>query len=114
MKEFYQVQPDTSKTLTVLIGCKSDLEDQRQITSEEGEAFANNHQIPFFECSAKTDNNIQEIIEYVVRELRLRNMLVDMNPLTDEKDKPSEPESVVVLDNKEGAQEATQVQSNCC
>lgn len=35
MKEFYQVQPDTSKTLTVLIGCKSDLEDQRQITSEE-------------------------------------------------------------------------------
>lgn len=41
-------------------------------------------------------------------------MLVDMNPLTDEKDKPSEPESVVVLDNKEGAQEATQVQSNCC
>ncbi|EKE42669.1 hypothetical protein ENUP19_0088G0034 [Entamoeba nuttalli] len=113
MKEFCQVQPDTSKTLTILIGCKNDLEEQRQITFEEGERFASTHQIPFFECSAKTNNNIQEIIEFVVRELRVRNMLVDMNPLTNEENK--EPEnSVIVLEKKDISNEPSEQATGCC
>ncbi|KAL7713649.1 Rab6 [Entamoeba marina] len=87
--EFHQVQPDSSKTLTALIGCKSDLEEQRQITLEEGEEFAQTHDFPFFECSAKENNNIQEIIEFVVRELRLKNMLQDINPLNKSIDESS-------------------------
>ncbi|ELP89554.1 rab6, putative [Entamoeba invadens IP1] len=111
MKEFCQVQPDTTKTLTVLIGCKSDLEEQRQITSEEGESFANTHQIPFFECSAKNNTNITEIVEFVVRELRLRNMLVDINPLADEKKDES---NVVVLEKATEATQASETTSTCC
>ena len=41
-----------------LIGLKSDLEQQRQVTYEEGKNFAKNYNIEYFcETSSKTGNN---------------------------------------------------------
>src|SRR3546814_13709378 len=45
----------------VLIGNKSDLEDQRQVTREEGVEYARRFRIPFFETSAKQRINIDEV-----------------------------------------------------
>ena len=53
MKVFYDIQNEGRKTLLVLIGTKSDLINERQITSDEAKSYAKNHSIPYFECSAK-------------------------------------------------------------
>ena len=47
--------------LIYLIGNKSDLEDKRQITYEEGKKYAEDNNLVFFETSALNGNNIEEI-----------------------------------------------------
>uniref|UniRef100_A0A6B2LL10 Uncharacterized protein n=1 Tax=Arcella intermedia TaxID=1963864 RepID=A0A6B2LL10_9EUKA len=54
----------------VLCGNKCDLENQRQVTKEEGQTVANNWAIPFFETSALTTINIDEAFYTLVREIR--------------------------------------------
>ena len=56
-----EVRNNSSKTITViLIGNKKDLEDKRQVTYEEGEAFAKENGLMFLETSAKTAYNVIE------------------------------------------------------
>ena len=45
----------------VLIGNKVDLEDRREVTYEEGSIYAQKNGMLFFETSAKTGKNIEEI-----------------------------------------------------
>ena len=47
--------------LIYLIGNKSDLEEKRQVTQEEGRQFAEENNLVFFETSALNGNNIEEI-----------------------------------------------------
>ncbi|KAJ5074304.1 gtp-binding protein rit2 [Anaeramoeba ignava] len=54
----------------IIIGNKNDLEDQRVITKEEGEEFANKYFCPFFETSAKTRSNVEETVFTLLREIR--------------------------------------------
>ena len=44
----------------MLIGNKNDLEHRRQVSIEEGEAFAQKHGLMFLETSAKTAENVEE------------------------------------------------------
>jgi len=44
----------------MLIGNKSDLESRRQVSKEEGEGFARDHNLIFRETSAKTSHNVEE------------------------------------------------------
>ena len=56
-----EVKNNSSKTITIiLIGNKKDLEDKRQVTYEEGEAFAKENGLMFLETSAKTAYNVVE------------------------------------------------------
>ena len=56
-----EVRNNSSKTITViLIGNKKDLEDKRQVSYEEGEAFAKENGLMFLETSAKTSYNVVE------------------------------------------------------
>ena len=45
----------------ILIGNKVDLEDRREVTYEEGSIFAEKNRMLFFETSAKTGKNIEEL-----------------------------------------------------
>ena len=47
--------------LLVLVGNKLDLENERQISYEEGESFAQKNNMYFFETSAKTGINIENL-----------------------------------------------------
>ena len=47
--------------LIYLIGNKSDLVDKRQVSYEEGEKFAQENNLSFYETSALNGNNIEEI-----------------------------------------------------
>ena len=47
----------------ILIGNKVDLEDDRQVSKEKGEELAKRYGIPFFETSAKTGENVEEMFQ---------------------------------------------------
>lgn len=45
----------------ILVGNKSDLEEQREVRKEEGQDLADKYGINFFETSAKTGENVEEV-----------------------------------------------------
>ena len=49
-----------SKMTIILIGNKSDLDNERQVSFEEGQAFAKEHDLMFFETSAKAATNVEK------------------------------------------------------
>ena len=51
---------DISKKPVIIVGNKLDLEENRQVSYEEGEKFAKEHNYHFYETSAKTGKNVQE------------------------------------------------------
>eukprot|EP00092_Neocalanus_flemingeri_P008208 GFUD01008850.1.p1 GENE.GFUD01008850.1~~GFUD01008850.1.p1 ORF type:complete len:204 (-),score=63.90 GFUD01008850.1:72-683(-) len=56
----------------ILVGNKNDLEDQRVISTEEGQAMAREYgsEVLFIEASAKGDINIEQIFQNIVREIK--------------------------------------------
>jgi GTPase SAR1 family protein len=54
----------------VLVGNKCDLTESREVPTEEGRALAGATGCPFFESSAKTRVNVEEVFVAVVREIK--------------------------------------------
>ncbi|RWS13628.1 ras-related protein Rab-39B-like protein, partial [Dinothrombium tinctorium] len=52
-----------------VVACKSDLELEREITREEGEAFADFHNIKFIETSAKTGQNVELAFRMIAEQI---------------------------------------------
>ncbi|KAL9641817.1 hypothetical protein ABK040_011802 [Willaertia magna] len=59
----------------ILVGNKCDLEDQRQITKEEGENLSKEFNCSFIETSAKTGFHIDELFEQIILILRKKKKL---------------------------------------
>ena len=57
------------KITIILIGNKSDLEDQRQVTKEMGEEKANQLQIAFLETSAFSGDNLEKGFQMMINEI---------------------------------------------
>ena len=51
----------SEKIFMVLIGNKSDLADKRQVSTEEGRELAEKYEMKFYETSAKTGENVNDI-----------------------------------------------------
>eukprot|EP00732_Lithocolla_globosa_P007264 Lithocolla_globosa_v1_NODE_9058_length_751_cov_55.754310.p1 type:complete len:204 gc:universal NODE_9058_length_751_cov_55.754310:64-675(+) len=54
----------------VIVGNKSDLENEREVSKDEGKNFADTVGAPYFETSAKTNTNVQECFFQAVREVK--------------------------------------------
>jgi len=54
----------------ILVGNKCDLEEEREVSIQEGRDLAKSYNIPFYETSAKTRLNVEEIYHQLVREIR--------------------------------------------
>ena len=50
----------------VLIGNKIDLVESRKISNTEAQNLADEHDIPYFETSAKLDKNVSEVIHFIM------------------------------------------------
>ena len=50
----------------VLIGNKIDLVEERKISNTEAQNLADEHDIPYFETSAKEDKNVSEVIHFIM------------------------------------------------
>lgn len=52
----------------VILGNKCDLEDRREVATNDGQAYAAKHQSPFFEVSAKGNTNVNQAFEQVIKD----------------------------------------------
>ena len=55
--------------LLILVGNKLDLEDRRQVTTEEAQAYADKMNLMFFETSSKTGHNIKHLFNELAKKL---------------------------------------------
>ena len=53
----------------IIIGNKCDLEDQRQVTKEQGEEKAKNAEVAFMETSALSGENLEKAFEKMMNEV---------------------------------------------
>jgi small GTP-binding protein len=59
------INENTNPKLLCLIGNKCDLEDQRQVTTQEALDFSRKHNLKYIETSAKTNENIENVFVHV-------------------------------------------------
>ena len=57
------------KIIKYLIANKIDLTDERKVTKEEGQKMASQYSMKYFETSAKTNTNITESIESIIKDI---------------------------------------------
>ncbi|KAL4238999.1 hypothetical protein ACF0H5_003703 [Mactra antiquata] len=65
--EFLKKVKDVDSPPAILVGNKTDLVDDRKVTTDEGKALATKIGIPFIETSAKTGDNVKEMFETLVK-----------------------------------------------
>ena len=86
-------------TKVIIVGNKNDLEEERQVKKEEGENFANNNKVHFYETSAKENINVSTVFEL------LANIIVN-----DDKTVINNKRSSQVLKKKKTRKQ----KKNCC
>ncbi len=59
----------SEKAIIFLIGNKIDLTDNRKISKEKGEELAEEYKIPFFEVSAKSGENVDEVYKALYKKI---------------------------------------------
>ena len=65
-----QIKAEVDDKVTIIIvGNKIDDEENREVTTEEGEELARSFDLNFFECSAKTGENINETFNELVKKM---------------------------------------------
>ena len=89
---FQDAESKTNDFKSIIVGNKIDLNDERTVTPEEGQNFANKKNCPFFESSAKDKINIDEIFLTLLKEI-----LKNKKDVIDSKIK--EEEKTISLDN---------------
>ncbi|XP_028924320.1 ras-related protein Rab-17 [Ornithorhynchus anatinus] len=60
------------ETVIMLVGNKTDLMDEREVTEEEGKEFAESKKLLFLEASAKENHQVTEIFTAIAQELLLK------------------------------------------
>jgi GTPase KRas protein len=79
---------DCNSLPMALVGNKSDVENERKITSEQGQALANKLGCLFFETSAKTNTNVILAFDSLLREIKKVKHVQKENEKTEQPTRP--------------------------
>lgn len=90
----------------IMWGNKCDLDDSRQVSTDEGKELADHYNIRFMETSAKESANVEEAFTLMTREIKSRVVLTERKAPVATGDKLKKNSSGKKLDKKSG--------SNCC
>lgn len=60
---------DNYKMAYLVLGCKTDLESQRQVSYEDGQAFADLYGFKFIETSSRTNQNVNKAFQLLAEEI---------------------------------------------
>ncbi|MBQ2349832.1 MAG: GTP-binding protein [Cytophagales bacterium] len=71
-----------------LVGNKTDLNDERQVQTEEAKKYAGDKNMQFFEVSVNDNNSIDKLFEDIVKECLIKNLNLNYNVIAQE---PGEP-----------------------
>ena len=94
----------------ILVGNKSDLKDQREVTTEEGEAFARKNNIMFIETSALDKFHVEDAFKQLVTAIYRNNA---RTPVAGSSDTVSEPTGTTVVISH-GSSDAAEAQKKKC
>ena len=73
-----EIEKNANKNVyKLLIGNKSDLEEKRKVTYQEGKDFATSNGMQFIETSAKTDSKVKDAFELLTQEIIKNNLNKD-------------------------------------
>ena len=101
-----EIEKNANKNIyKLLIGNKSDLEDKRKVTYQEGKDFATINGMQFIETSAKTDSKVKDAFELLTQEIIKANVA---------KDKGMEKRDKTVNLSKGASDLSTNKKKSCC
>ena len=101
-----EIEKNANKNVyKLLIGNKSDLEDKRKVTYQEGKDFATSNGMQFIETSAKTDSKVKDAFELLTQELIKASLT---------KDKSIEKKERTVHLSDNAAEISTKQKKACC
>ncbi|KAK4478583.1 hypothetical protein RD792_014069 [Penstemon davidsonii] len=90
----------------ILVGNKADMdESKRAVPTSKGQALADEYGIKFFETSAKTNLNVEEVFFSIARDIKQRLA---------ETDSKSEPQTIRISQPDQGAGAAQAAQKSAC
>ena len=69
IENYYKYSNPDSEKHVILIGNKSDLKENREVTQEQIDNFTLNNKIKYFETSAKNGENIEECFYFIAEKL---------------------------------------------
>lgn len=75
---------DTNNLNLLLVGCKSDLEDDRKITYEYAKDYADSLHMPYIEVSSKYSYNINNVFDIMSRDILTRVITNEQNKIKSE------------------------------
>nr|XP_042901595.1 ras-related protein RABC2a-like [Parasteatoda tepidariorum] len=68
------------EAIIFIVGARSDLFHKREVLFKEGQNFAKSENLEFFECSAKTGENVEEIFEQMTLRILEKQELIPFIP----------------------------------
>ena len=73
-----QIETHAAKDVAkVLVGNKADMEEERVITTDQGQQLADEYGLPFFETSAKSGLNIHELFQSLAKRIVATRAVTD-------------------------------------
>lgn len=74
--------------MVTVVGNKSDLESKRQVSREEGEQFAREHDLFFMEASAKSAENVEDAFVKTAQNIykKIQSGVIDLSSEVRERD----------------------------
>ena len=66
-----EVEKNTPDNITrILVGNKTDMESEREVSFDEGQELANHYRVKYLETTAKMGQNVEEAFQLMTREIK--------------------------------------------